>query len=414
LSQLKATAEVVKNKSPENFGREANRLFELRKELNVHIDSMHKPYLFGLSLYQSITRYLGIETRNEIRFPQSLLAEISEDKFVEWQDTIDLLTSVGNAFGHPHTHPLRGIEIVKFSPELREEGTKVLAEAIRVFSDLKNAIGTLRAILGDEENTQYTEEQVDIAGTIFSVLLQIPDLTQELLLNPRAVEMLAECNEVISRGKTRDRCKTEVVEHFTDDIFNIEAKVLLNAWNIADAKWFIPRMLGQNKVRAQLSAYIHNGSIRQVDIRKTLMNIIKYKEEKGFLSEHTETIQLLFGKLGKPENEQWDKIDLVAQNFLLLNDALLNFTKDGTRAKILKTSIAKQVVDGMDAFRALYRDKMVEFRRLLSSYADSVTDIKEVLKANAAECQHDEKDWIENTLARLKTWHNNLDQLKDW
>ena len=414
LSQLKATAEVVKNKSPENFGREANRLFELRKELNVHIDAMHKPYLFGLSLYQSITRYLGIETRNEIRFPQSLLAEISEDKFVEWQDTIDLLASVGNAFGHPHTHPLAGIEIAKFSPELREEGTKVLAEAIRVFSDLKNAIGTLRVILGDEETTQYTEEQVDIAGTIFSVLLQIPDITQELLLNPKAVEMLAECNEVINRGKTRDRCKTEVLEFFTDDIFNIEAKVLLNAWNIADAKWFIPRMLGQKKVREQLSAYIHNGSIRQVDIRKTLINIIKYKEECAFLSEHTETVQLLFGKLAKPENEQWDKIQQVADNFLLLNDAFLNFTKDGVKANRLKASLAKQVEDGMDAFRTLYRDKMVEFRRLLSSYADSVADIADVLEAKAIGCQHDEKQWIANTLTRLKTWHDNLDQLKDW
>ncbi|MDR0333366.1 MAG: DUF4011 domain-containing protein [Dysgonamonadaceae bacterium] len=414
LSQLKTTTEVVKHNSPENFVREANRLFELRKELNVHIDALHRPYLFGLSLYQSITKYLHLETDAELKFPQSLFSDITEDKFIEWQDIIDLLVSVGNAYGHPNSHPLTGINISKFSPELRDQASAVITEAIKVFSDLQATIPTLRTIVGDDENTQYSEEQIDIAGTIYLIFQQIAELTPTLLLEKNPSNILSECSDITNRGKLRDRSKEYVIQWFSDNIFDIDAKVLLNSWNIAGTKWAVPRLLGQNKVRNQLKPYLSNGTIGQVDIKNTLINIIKYQDERKFVGAHSEKLQPVFGKFAKPENEQWDKIQNIIDNFLVLNDAIFSFTTDVVKAEKLKTHLSAQLEYGIDSFRKMYAESFTEFRKILSNIADINSEVLETLGTEINPGSTTDKQWIEKSLLRLQLWLSNINSLKDW
>ena len=47
LGQLKVSTEVVKYGSPQSFREEANRLHELRFQLNDYIEALHKKYSFG-------------------------------------------------------------------------------------------------------------------------------------------------------------------------------------------------------------------------------------------------------------------------------------------------------------------------------------------------------------------------------
>ena len=414
LEQLKSTTETVKHRSPENFDRDAKRLFELRKELNAYIEALHKLYPFGFSLYQAITEYLHLVTDYELKFPQPLLSYATEDRLLEWQSAIDLLVSVGNAFGHPYNHPLTGVNILKYSPELKEEASIVLSDAIKVFSDLKSETAILGSVFGNEAGAQYTKEQIDTAETLFSVLLKIPELTPALLNEQRPDETLAEYKEVVNHGKERNKCKNEVTRYFTENVFTVDAKVLLNTWNIARNRWILPRYIAKKKVREQLSAYIHNGSIKQVDIKNILTNIVQYQEEHLFVSARAEKLQSLFGKYAKPENEQWEKIQQIIDNFSSFDNAILSFTKDIAESGRLKENLSKQLLNGIDVFRKLNEKSLTGFINQLSKLTDTVLGLSDVLNIEISGLQENGQSWIDSVLFRLNLWLSNIDRLKDW
>ena len=57
LEQLKEAAQVATKSSPENYSNEAQRLFDLRNELNEYVEALHKRYPFGYSLFELFEKY---------------------------------------------------------------------------------------------------------------------------------------------------------------------------------------------------------------------------------------------------------------------------------------------------------------------------------------------------------------------
>lgn len=414
LSQLKTTTEIVKQRSPENFNRDAKRLFELRKNLNVYVEALHKLYPFGLSLYQAITNYLALETDYEIQFPSQQLSGLTEDKLLEWQDNIDLLVSVGNACGHPYNHPLSGISLLRYTPEAKEKSFVVLKKAIKVLSDLKKQTAVLDTITGNTAGTKYSREQFDMAKTLFSVLLQIPGLTSDLLHEQKTGEMFAECKEVTDHGKERDRYKKEIRQHFNEGILAIDAKSLLREWNVAANKWYIPRYFGQKKVRGQLKLYIDGGTMKHVDIKSALTNIIQYHYEQKLVNDYSPKLQSLFGKFAGPENEQWEVILQIIDDFTLFDNAVLTFTKDIVKANELKENIAGQLVSGIDTFRKVHGKSFNEFKGLMLELEDVFSEISRVLNVEDIVPVGDDTLWLDCALSRFNSWVSHIDKLKDW
>jgi hypothetical protein len=367
-----------------------------------------------LSLYQAITKYQHLETESELKFPQSLFSGLTEDKLIQWGDAIDLLVSVGNACGHPYRHSLTGIHISSYSPELKEKATETLNEAIKVFSELKTAIATLRSIIGDEADVQYTKEQLDAAAKLIPVLMQIPELTPELLCEQRPDNLILECKDIIKHGKERDHYKNEITGTFTENILSLDAKVLLNAWNIAENKWFIPRYFGQKKMRDQLNTYIHKGGIKQVDIKNALTNLIKYQEEQKWINIHAENMQSLFARFAKPEYEQWDKIEQILNDFTSLDLAILDFTKDIIKAGKLKENISKQLSNGIDVFRKVHGQSLADFNSLLSKLTGAISEVSTLLNAEIVLPYRNEPTWINDMLSFFTLWLSHIHQLKDW
>jgi Superfamily I DNA and RNA helicases and helicase subunits len=414
LSQLKASTEAVKSQAPENFRRDAQRLYALRRELSVYVEALHKPYPFGLSLYQAITKYQQLEGLEALKFPATLLPQLTTETSFLWQDTLDLLVSVGKAFGHPAQHPLGGLQISQYNPELKDQIARVLQEALPRFSALHAALDGLRSLTGAAPQTSYTREQTALGATLCRVLQEIPELMPELLRHPRPGEALAECKELVQQGKSRDRCKEEVLRSFTEGLFAVDAKVVLNTWNAADYKWFVARWRIRKKIRAQLGLHLHKGSIKQVDIRNLLTNLISYQEAQKWVAAHSDTLSVFFGRYAKPGQEQWEQIQQIIEVFATLDATVPALTRDLEQARQLKAHLAAQLTGGVDAFRVVYGKALNELPEAWAQAEHSVAEIARVAEADAAAWLPEGPAWIEEILHRLQLWSTHLDQLKDW
>ena len=101
ISQLKETTEIIRQTPPEEFRKEAERLLNLRAELNQYIEALHKEYPFGVSLYDAIIHYQSVDVESCFDIPQAYLDTLDKDTFAQWEDAIELLVRTANACGHP-------------------------------------------------------------------------------------------------------------------------------------------------------------------------------------------------------------------------------------------------------------------------------------------------------------------------
>ncbi len=413
LAQLKTTTEVLKHSAPEDFEQEAARLHKLRNEMNVYIDTLHKKYPFGLSIYDAIARYLSISNDTEFTMPQELLDGLTKETILEWNDAVELMVSTGRAFGHPYNHPLTGIEISGYSSTVKDEATKLISDTIGLLSDIKSKLNVLARLLGDA-NANYDKYQIDIISGIVSKLLQIPELTPTLLQQPRINEVLDDYKEVVVHGKERDKIKGEITTKFMDEILSIEARIKLNEWNQASNKWFIPKFFGQRKIKKQLKPYALSSSIATEDVKGILVQTIKYQEEEKYVSQYNDRTPSLFGKYGKKSNEDWNAISQIISDSESLNALILNYAKDISNTARIKEAIAGQLSEGIDSFRSIHGNSLTEISKLLSDLSVAENKLHTTLGVDKGYLYDDSVYWTDTALSRLNLWLTNIDKLKDW
>lgn len=412
LAQLKATTEVVRTTSPEEYSRQAARLHSLRNELNGYIEALHHKYPFGLSFYDAVTRYLSIDGEEEFTIPQQLIENLSLDDYLEWQDAVEVMVSTGNACGHPHNHPLTGITISNYSAAVKTEAATVLNQFISLLTALKSKIEVVAGILR-EDATNLTKNQIDTIGKIVRVLLQIPELTSSLLLLPRISEAMEEYRDAVVHGKEKNALKNNILQSYTEDILSINAKQLLAEWNQSSVKWFIPKYFGLRKIKKQLATFSLNGKVTEE--KRILHEVIKYQNEEAFVNKHRENFPALFGKYGRRDAEDWEKIDEIIDYVITLNTLLLNYANDIGKSTRLKEALSGQLSEGIVPFKNIYGTSFTELSNILCELTVAEEKLRDVLGISES-LIHTEAtlQWIDNSIAKSSQWLSNLDKLKDW
>ena len=253
ISQLKETTEIIRRTPPEEFMKEAERLLKLRTELNKYIEALHKEYPFGLSLYDAIIHYQLTDVEPCFDIPSSYLDNLDKDRFSHWEDAIESLVSTANACGHPYLHPLTGIFIREYSSAIKEEALQTLATFIGLLTAIQSKLPVFSALL---ENTDIhpTRKDFNIISAIIRKILDIPELTPELLTTPLLNETLEEYRKVTEHGRKRDEIKAEIENGFTKEVLKINAGPMLAEWNRVSAQWFLPRYFGQRKIKKVLTS----------------------------------------------------------------------------------------------------------------------------------------------------------------
>ncbi|UVV60590.1 DUF4011 domain-containing protein [Bacteroides thetaiotaomicron] len=222
ISQLKETTEIIRRTPPEEFRKEAERLLKLRTKLNKYIEALHKEYPFGLSLYDAIIHYQSTDVEPCFDIPSSYLDNLDKDRFSHWEDAIESLVSTANACGHPHLHPLTGIYIREYSSAIKEEASQTLATFIGLLTAIQSKLPVFSALLEDTD-IHPTRKDFDIITAIIRKILDIPELTPELLTTPLLNETLEEYRKVTEHGRKRDEIKAEIENGFTKEVLKINA-----------------------------------------------------------------------------------------------------------------------------------------------------------------------------------------------
>ena len=410
ISQLKETTEIIRRTPPEEFRKEAERLLKLRTELNKYIEALHKEYPFGLSLYDAIIHYQLTDVEPCFDIPSSYLDNLDKDRFSHWEDAIESLVSTANACGHPYLHPLTGIFIREYSSAIKEEALQTLATFIGLLTAIQSKLPVFSALL---ENTDIhpTRKDFNIISAIIRKILDIPELTPELLTTPLLNETLEEYRKVTEHGRKRDEIKAEIENGFTKEVLKINAGPMLAEWNRVSAQWFLPRYFGQRKIKKVIRPYALQ-PVKPETVQPLLHQVIRYQEELDFTDRYAAKLPSLFGRFGR--DEEWPIIDQIIHEVSSLHSLLLSYSKDVAKTSRIKQNLALQLTEGIRTFRDIHSHSLNELYQLVDTLTATEQRLSTTLGITVETLYTNSADWIGIALQQAGIWKENLDKLKDW
>lgn len=405
LEQFKATTEVLKKSSPENFASESDRLHKIREELRNYVEILHEKLPSGISLYDALYFYYNVSDINsEFEFPNSVAKEIDSTKLNNWRDLTEQMQVLSEQCGSISKHPLKELELQNFTQTLKSELIDILNKQIELSRLLQKSTNEILCLFGGDFKCS-SKKSFDLLYELSQLLIDIKHFATPLLKSNNFEEELFKIKETIPHGIERDRIKNDITSNFSKSILEIDADRILINWNVSLNKWFLPKYISQNKIVKELKAYSLNGKISKNVIADTLLSIIKYQQEKQFIEGKTEYYSQIFGSSW----EKWDILEACCDNASIVREKILLLTGEIPVGKVVCEKLAFNLSNGISTFKSLNEEKLIR-------YINNYTEIIEVNESVSSKygLVFSNENWLEHNLELTERLFDNIDLLKDW
>jgi superfamily I DNA and/or RNA helicase/very-short-patch-repair endonuclease len=418
LEQLRKTTEIIKKSSPVEFIKEAERLHNLRSELNDYVHELHLKHQFGFSLYDSFTGYAEINNvPDSIYFDKSLIEKLTKDQFIDWCDLVEELQNSGSLCGHPHNHPLTGINATNYNLPNKDKAKNLLNEYISLLDQKSEYQKDICRLLKVGSKPLKREETL-LLEHLVSHIIALPD-TPESLISTRITErILAEIIEKSKHGINRDIYRKQLLEDFTSQILEYNAEQNLIRWKIFSEKWLIPKLIGQNKILKSIRIISKRGKLKKSQIETLFEKIIQYQKENDIIEVSKISIANNLGFLWNDGNCDWLEVKKICENLVQINGIFKRIINDASQFTNARSNLCEKLLDGTETFLSLEGKKLLIYLEITSKQKRLESELNNLLSIDFESeiCFEfkDSSDWT--TLCKIKslTWLENIDQLRDW
>jgi len=405
LEQLKATTEVIKVSSPEDYASLSDRLRILREELSDYVEILHKKTLSGISLYDALYLYHTLsDILSEFEFPNSVAEELTSAKLIEWKDVVEQIQVVSNLCGSISKHPLRELPIENYTPAIKAELKEMLEKQIGLIRNFINASYEILQLFGCEI-TCNSLTSFNTLSELSELFVKIKHISVPLLKSPKMDEDVESIREIIIHGIERDRIENEISSEFSKTILEINADNILTNWNIAQNKWFLPKFIAQNKIAKELKAYSTKGKINKLRINQTLQSIIKYQDERQIVKAKNEYFAELLGSLW----EKWDLMEQCCADSLFISDKIFALTRDYTIGIKARINLSDCFSNGVSTFKSIHEQKFVKYLNFYKELIDNTDRL-----SSSMGLTFNDENWSGTIFEVSERLYENIDQLRDW
>lgn len=406
LEQLKATTEIIRRSSPENFEAESERLHMLRKELSSYVEQLHKKLSSGISLYDALYNYsIVAENTSTFEFQDNIVAELSGQELEQWRDIVEQMQVAADLFNSIVEHPLREIETSNYLQTLKTELRDLLTQQLILLTKFKSSAQSIIQLLGGNQNNLTYAMHNDLSK-LCRLLMTNRDIPSPLLKTRNLYDIIKHVRETIPHGIERDKIKNEYSKHYSNTFFDIGAQKLHFEWNASQSKWFLPKLLIQNKIAKTLRGFSLSGQIDKTKIPQTLLDIIQYQTEKQFIENKKAYYADLTGML----SENWLKLEQICSSALTISEILTRLASDVSVGLQLRILLADNLSQGSDSFLALHEGKLLTY---VDSF-DELSDINLMLAKKGEINIKTSENWIDINIDTSKRLLANLELLRDW
>lgn len=297
LEQLRQAAEVPKRMSARQYAAQADRIAQMRAELDAYAKRLHQVLPCGKSLYQLIEAYEEEKAAPDIEpFSREYIKGLSGGALEEQQILAERMVAAAKEAGHPCGHPLAAVALTEYSRQMQEQAERALEEYLSRLKHMEAHACALAEGIGERKPGDYGEMRrlSEVAG-LMACWYGMPASWTQANFTGQYFQEVAEMAEHFLRAGA---LSGQLLQNFGEDFLTQDGESLHREFVRISGKWFLPKMLGLRKLAGQISVWakaplaketlgIHIAALRDYCKESAAANALleKYGGALGFLYE---------------------------------------------------------------------------------------------------------------------------------
>ena len=332
LEQLRQASEVTREKSPEMYQLDAERIAALRHDLDEYAAALHKKQPCGLSLYELINEFVANrndESRNADNglnsgtaqserpgkdqsvttikaFDPALIDGMTYAKMEDLTALTERAVAAAKACGHPHAHPLSAVECREYSQQMRIRIPEINEKYRKAIETVGPKARTFSEMTGRTADTYEDLVSLKVVAQELLFWLIVPSMWVKKENLEDFGRRLHEFSAV--SAKVRE-LKASLAEKWKPDFLNADGKALLDEYQTASAKWALPKYFGISGLAKKLALYTLNSAkpVKE-EIPDQLLLLVNYQQTYAEYKGYEEKCSADLGNLYRGEETDWTEV----------------------------------------------------------------------------------------------------------
>jgi len=414
LEQFKRTTEIIRKSMPEDFQAEAERINQLRNDLNGYVEALHKKYPFGLSLFDAFSGYSSQPVFSKlVQFEKTVISALTKEQIILWTELAEDLKAAGQMCGQPHKHPLNAIGSLQYSAQLKSEALALFEKYNKALNKLKPCIIEVVKILNPKLSVSSKKQATDLKE-ICNILVGSPDVPASLLSLKSLVDTLNLIILTSQYGIIRNKNRDALLEIFNSKILNSDAETLNTEWNKTLDKWLIPKFYGQFKIIKSLKKLSKNGKFNRSKILTVFNEITEYQKNQKQVDQQSEFLASILGLSWQGGDGDWLEIENTCQTIFNLDQSLLSLTSDPGLSADSRQNLSEKLKEGHKTFLSLYNLPLQGYIDAFNQVLEIENNLNEILNIDFNNLEAGNDFFLENALFHCNSWQSNIESLRDW
>ncbi|GCB06277.1 DUF3320 domain-containing protein [Ralstonia sp. SET104] len=308
LQQLGKVLEVAGQRTADDWSREADRLAQLRQELNGLVDSLHLQHPNGLTVFEAIGTCIQHAGEKPSPMPWADALIHSRDDVDRLGETARKMSALAGALGRIDGHPLSQVGCADWSPSWQDEllsAVQALDAAILSVKAKAEPVGNLLGL----PHVGLSLDRYSRIDTLADVLLAAPRVPSGLARQAHDPTARARIHALANHGTARNEHWSHVGQGWTTQLAKLNGTELQSQWTRATSAWWPKSALAKRAVKARLAPFREDGK-RPTDatISSMLTPLAGVNEEDQVLRSMEADAQALLQDTYAGTNTDWASV----------------------------------------------------------------------------------------------------------
>ena len=394
LEQLRKATEVTKNRTAEEYAAKAKQLAAMRAELDSYAQQLHRPLACGSDLYALINEYEYYKDAPDIAaFDRSFIQGLNKLTLEQQQMAVERMITAAQEAGHPHNHPLKFVTCTQYTQNLRSSLQTVVNAYITQLENIQKHVKQFVHVLGEKEPESYDDLQK--LSEIASHMACWYDMPAAWAKTASPNFYFEEVSKLAQHSIRAHYLEDQLLATFEPGFLTQDSAKLLAEFTQVSGKWFLPKMLGTNKLAKTLSTYART-PLDKDSVGTHILALRNYQQEVNAAAALRQKYGQDLGAFYNGKATDWGKIAQLATVAQTSSQALHSLYGD---YNLMNTHCGKpelrEAVYGLWSGFAALTEAKADFDRLLGSVQA-------------------EGNWIDGQLACSQAILTHADALKEW
>jgi very-short-patch-repair endonuclease len=254
LQQLGSALDMAGQRTADDWSREAERLGQLRQELNGLVGSLHQAYPNGLTVFDAIGTCIGNSGQQPSSMPWADAMTHKRDELDRLRETSRSMATLAGAIGGLNGHPLSLIGMTQWSPTWGDDLLVACQDLARVAAVFHAKAQGLEPLLG-QSLAGASMDTFAHADALADMLLAAPRVPIAVARQAHDPATHARLQALVKHGTARAAHWESVGPGWMPPLAKLNGAELLSSWSQANESWWLKAVWGRRAITAKLAAF---------------------------------------------------------------------------------------------------------------------------------------------------------------